>query len=248
MRKALLLLLLVPVWLWGCDKVSPTAPEGSILTISASPDRIASTGTSQITVVARKASGFPVNPGTIVHLSSTRGSLPASGQTNSEGVVSAVLSANGQVGTAVVKANAGAAEEAMIEVEIGGMLAASVSLTANPTSVSVNGGRIDLLALVRGDQGQPIGGVLVNFTTQVGSLASGGDFVSTDSGGRAEDTLDVEARDIPASGASFDVTVEVPGTGGTLITRTRTITIQRGASTPAPTTQPAPTPTLTPTP
>ena len=47
---------------------SPVAPEGSVLTISASPNRIASTGTSQITVTARKSNGFPVNPGTTVFL------------------------------------------------------------------------------------------------------------------------------------------------------------------------------------
>lgn len=242
MRKAQLLLLVVPIWAWGCDKVSPTAPEGSVLTLSASPDRIASDGTSQITVVARKASGFPVNPGTTIHLSTSRGSLPASGQTNDDGVVGAVLRGNGDVGTATVKANAGAAEEAMIEVQIG-VQASSVTLSADPTSVALAGGTVDLLALIRDDQGQPLGGVLVNFTTQLGTLASRGDFVRSDAGGRAQDKLDVKAADIPASGASFDVGVEVSGTDGKLITRTRAITIQRGAATPT-----APTPTLTPTP
>jgi hypothetical protein len=56
---------------WSCDKAGPVAPEGSVLTISASPNRISSNGTSQITVTARKSNGFPVNPGTTVFLSTT---------------------------------------------------------------------------------------------------------------------------------------------------------------------------------
>src|SRR5688572_17270247 len=72
---ALLLLLVAALGLAGCDKAGPVAPEGSVLTISASPNRIASDGISTITVTARKSSGFPVNPGTPVFLSTTRGSI-----------------------------------------------------------------------------------------------------------------------------------------------------------------------------
>jgi hypothetical protein len=231
MRPAALLLVLLPLLLLGCDSASPVAPEGSILTISASPDRISSSGQSEITVVARKSSGFPVNPGTTIFLSTTRGSLPGSVETDRDGVARATLAANGQSGTAVVKANAGAAEEAMIEVMIGAG-ATSVTLQATPTSLPESGGEIDLLALLRDEGGQPLAGTLVNFTTEIGTLRSGGDFVRSDASGRAEDTLDVRRRDIPDNLNDFDVTVEVSGPDGELITRTRTITIQRSTSTP----------------
>jgi hypothetical protein len=226
MRQALLLLLFAPVLLGGCDSANPVAPEGSILTLSAAPDRISSNGSSQITVVARKASGFPVNPGTTIHLSTTRGTIPSSAQTDENGVVQVLLRGNGAIGTAVVKANAGAAEEVMIEVQIG-FQAASVTLQATPASLPPNGGVIDLLALVRDENGQAPADVLVNFTTELGTLASGGDFVSTDASGRAEDTLRVRAGDITDATNDFDVGVEVSGADGNLITRTRTITIQR---------------------
>jgi hypothetical protein len=226
MRKALQLLLLAPALLWGCDSADPVAPEGSILTLSAAPDRISSNGTSIITVVARKANGFPVNPGTTIHLSTTRGTIPSSAQTDDDGVAEVVLRGNGAIGTAVVKANAGAAEEVMVEVEIG-FQAASVTLNATPASIPPNGGVINLLALVRDENGQAPADVLVNFTAELGTLASGGDFVSTDASGRAEDTLRVRASDISDATNDFDVTVEVSGADGKLITRTRTITIQR---------------------
>jgi hypothetical protein len=226
MRRALQLLLFAPLVLWACDKAGPVAPEGSVLTISASPDRIPSTGTSTITVTARKPNGFPVNPGTTVFLSTTRGTLPQSVTTNDDGVVTAALNGNGDVGTAMVKANAGAAEEASIEVQIG-IFAASVTLQASPSTISPGGGQVDLVAVVRDDRGVALAGAQVNFTTQLGTLDSGGGLVETDSGGQARDILRVRARDISASVNSFEVGVEVPGAEGELITRSRTITIQR---------------------
>jgi hypothetical protein len=57
--------------------------------------------------------------------------------------------------------------------------------------------------------------------------------VSTDANGQAEDILRVRARDVPSNLNSFEVGVEVPGAEGELITRTRTITIQR-SPTPTP--------------
>jgi hypothetical protein len=232
MRKALQLLLLLPLTVLACDKVSPVAPEGSILTISASPNRITSNGTSAITVTARKSSGFPVNPGSTVFFSTTRGTLPESGLTNDEGIVRATLNGNGEVGMATVKANAGAAEEATIEVQIG-IFAASVTLQASPTTIQEDGGRIDLLAVVRDDTGQPLPGATVNFITALGTLDSAGGLVATNSGGEAADIVRVRARDVAATTAgSFEVGVEVPGEGGTLITRTRTITIARAPAPP----------------
>ena len=226
-RGAVLLVLLAVALAWACDSASPVAPEGSVLTISASPNRIPADGQSAITVVARKSNGFPVNPGTTVFLSTTRGTLPGSGQTDDDGVVRATLLANGDIGVAMVRATAGAAEEAMIEVEIG-ILAASVTLQTTPSSIPETGGELALVALVRDNQGQPLRDVLVNFTTEVGTLESGGDFVRTNAEGRAEDVLVIEAADIDTvTGDTFEVGVEVSGTDGQLITREQTISIQR---------------------
>ena len=229
MRQALALPLFVVAFLGlaGCDKAGPVAPEGSMLTISASPNRIASDGVSTITVTARKSSGFPVNPGTPVFLSTTRGSIPTNGNTNDDGVVRVALSGNGDSGMATVKANAGAAEEVEIEVQIG-IFAASLTLQASPTTIQENGGQIDLLAVVRDDQGQPIPGVTVNFTTTLGTLDSGGGLVAANNAGEASDVVRVRGRDVNATTAStFEVGVEVPKGDGSLLTRTRTITIQR---------------------
>ena len=112
-----LILLTLP----ACDSRDPVAPEGAILTITASPGRIGSSGSSRITVLVRKGNGFPVNEGTVVHLDTTLGTLDTlRGETGEDGVVRATLTGQGAVGTAVVTAATGAATDASVSVVIGG--------------------------------------------------------------------------------------------------------------------------------
>ncbi len=70
MNRVLCLLLLAIVFVpaVGCDKVNPTAPNGTILTMSANPAQISLNGTSTITVIGRKPNGSPLNRGTEVRL------------------------------------------------------------------------------------------------------------------------------------------------------------------------------------
>jgi Invasin, domain 3 len=48
----------------SCDKATPVAPDGAIISITASPSQIPLDGTSVITVIGRKPDGQPLNPGT----------------------------------------------------------------------------------------------------------------------------------------------------------------------------------------
>lgn len=48
----------------SCDKATPVAPDGAIISITASPSQIPLDGTSLITVIGRKPDGQPLNPGT----------------------------------------------------------------------------------------------------------------------------------------------------------------------------------------
>jgi hypothetical protein len=221
--SALVLLVLVG----GCNSVSPVAPIGSVLTISASPDRVAGSGVSDITVVARKADGFPVNPGTTVFLSTNRGVLPTSATTDDDGLVRAVLLGNNDLGTATVRANAGAAAEVSVEVQIG-IFPNSITIQASPGSMPEFGGEVALLALVRDDQGLPLGGANVNFSTAVGTLESGGDLIITDITGSAEDRLVAGSGELKlVNGDTFEVRVQVAGADGALIEAVDVVTIQR---------------------
>lgn len=197
----------------ACDSASPVAPTGTMLTISASPTEIGVNGVSTIRVTALRANGTTVNPGTIIRLDTTLGTIEAQVETDANGVGLATLRGDGRVGTATVTARSGSAEAATIEVTIG-EVASSVSLQATPSSIPETGGSVSLLAVVRDDQGQPLGGVSVNFTTEIGRLASAGGFIVTDANGQASDRLTVAESDIdalPATDNAFMVGVEAGG-------------------------------------
>jgi PKD repeat protein len=67
----------------------------------------------------------------------------------------------------------------------------------------------------------------VNFTTEVGILASGGAFLTTDANGQARDSVRVSDTDIAALGDDdFLVGLEVGG-AGSVVAKTFTVRIQR---------------------
>ena len=211
----------------ACSEGTPVAPSGAILRVSAYPTRISARGTSTITVSAYRSTGNPVNPGTEIRLSSNIGTLDAVVFTNDSGQATAVLRGDGQIGTATVRAFSGGIEPVTIEIAVG-QLAGSLSLQVTPSSIPETGGTLELLALVRDDQGQPLAGAQVNFGSEVGELDSGGGFVVTDATGSARDELAVSAADLQlVSDDNFQVTAEVGGTGGGILSDTFQVGIQR---------------------
>ena len=211
----------------GCSEGTPVAPTGTILRVSAFPTQIGKLGRSTITVNAYRSTGNPVNPGTEVRLSSTLGSIDPVAYTSETGQATAVLQGTGRVGTATVSAFSGGVDPVTIDIAIG-ELAASMSFQVTPSSVAETGGILELLALVRDDVSQPLAGAQVNFRSEVGTLASGGRFITTDADGEARDTLTVTAADLQIIGDdNFEVTAEVGGAGGSIISRTFSVGIQR---------------------
>src|SRR5215210_2642976 len=98
-----LLCLLTPSL--GCDKATPVAPTGSILSLSANPTKIGLNGTSTITVVGRKPDGNPLNPGTEIRLSTDLGTIsPSVVQVDSGGRATATLRGDGRPGPAKITA------------------------------------------------------------------------------------------------------------------------------------------------
>lgn len=211
----------------GCDKASPVAPVGSVLTISANPAQIAPLGASNITVVARKETGVPVNPGTEIILSATLGTIEPSVRTDDLGVARATLTGDGRIGTASVTALSGAATEVTIDVQVGSS-AASITLQATPTVVNEEGATVDLISLVRDDNGQLLADSAVNFLTEIGRLTSGGAAVFTDGAGAARDVLTVTADDLEGVvQETFAVRAQVAGADGVLLEAVFDVAIQR---------------------
>ncbi|MEO8274653.1 MAG: PKD domain-containing protein [Thermoanaerobaculia bacterium] len=211
----------------SCSEGTPVAPAGTILRVSASPTRIGKSGLSNITLSAYRSTGNPVNPGTEIRLSSTIGTIDPVVFTAEDGQATAVLHGDGRVGTATVSAFSGGVEPVTTDIAVG-QLAASMSFQVTPSSVPETGGTLDLLALIRDDQSQPLADAQVNFRSEVGTLDSGGRFLLTDANGEARDRLRVTAADLQLVGTdTFTVTAEVGGASGTIISRTFEVGIQR---------------------
>ncbi len=225
-RTLPLLPFLICAALLACDSADPVAPEGTLLTITANPARIASDSTSQIRVIARKPNGTPVNPGTLIRLGTTIGRIDPSVQTDDSGEAIGTLSGNGEFGMATVTASAGSSEAVTVDVQVG-LPAGTISVQATPSTVPETGGTVNLLAIVRDDQGQALENASVNFRTETGSLASGGQLLLTAADGSVTDTLDIQASDLDVlQGDTFQVEAEV-GSGGGLVTATDVVAIQR---------------------
>jgi hypothetical protein len=209
----------------ACQEGTPVAPTGTILHISAYPTRIGKTGSSTITIQAVRSNGNPVNPGTEIRLSSTIGSIEPVIYTDNDGVAHGTLRGTGRVGTATVSAYSGGVDAVTVDVSVGA-LATSISLQVNPTSLPEAGGNVDLIALVRDDQGQPLPDAEVNFLTEAGTLDSGGAFLTTDANGQVTDRLHVSAADTASQPDHIiTVTAESGGSSG-VISDTANISIQ----------------------
>jgi hypothetical protein len=221
-----LLCLLAPAL--GCDKVSPVAPAGSTLSISASPASIPSpSGTSTITIVARQANGNPLNPGTEIRLDTNLGTIDPVVRTDQSGVAQAILRGDGRLGKATVRASTGIGEAVTTEVQIG-EAAKSIVLQPTPTTVPEAGGTIQLLALVRDASGRPLPNQGVNFTTDVGRLNSRGAIVQTNANGQARDTLTVSEADLAGNVSAVSVSAQTAGSDGALVTSSFSVQVQGG--------------------
>lgn len=106
---ALLALFAVVIGL-ACGKASPTAPSGTLLTISASPTRIGVNGTATISIIGRTATGTPLRSGTELRLATSLGSIEPVVTTNSNGEATATLRGDGRQGTATVEVTTGVAD------------------------------------------------------------------------------------------------------------------------------------------
>jgi len=232
----------------GCDKATPVAPNGSILAISANPQKITLRGRSTITIIGRKPDGQPLNPGTEVRLTATLGSIESLVTMDRNGEARATFQSDGRQGNAMISATTGSATggstggtgtgtgtggstsgtlQATIEVQVG-EAAKSIVLQPTPTTVPEDGGTIQLLATVRDASGQPLPNQGVNFTTNVGRLSSAGRIVQTNDNGVARDTLTVSLADLQGNVSSISVSAQTPGADGALMTASATIRVQGG--------------------
>ena len=182
--------------IFACAKVDPVAPEDAIMTISVNPPVINPGGdTAVITVVITRGDGYPVPDGTVVFLTTTLGTID--GQvTTTNGMARSILTSGIEVGIAEIMVSSGVvgtAEPIMVQI---GAAIASISLTATPASISfAEGATSSITAVVFDENAQTIANASVTFSTDAGSLDSGGKIVLTNESGEAFDILTLGSWD-----------------------------------------------------
>ncbi len=212
-KSLLAVLFLLPVL--SCDKASPVAPNGTVLTISANPSQIGLNGSSTITVVGRKPDGNPLNPGTEIRLSTDRGTIDSMVTTGDGGRATATFRGDGRLGAAMITARTGSGDVmVMTTVQVGQAEGdrPTVLVSVTPSTV-VLGAEAEITVVARNADGTPVArGERVTLTTTLGTISPAN--LTIGANGTATATLDAGSREGTATitaivGSSADATAMV---------------------------------------
>ncbi|MCI0414827.1 PKD domain-containing protein [bacterium] len=175
-----------------CKQVDLTAPTGAEIHLTAQPLSINFGATSNLTVTGTREGGAPLPDGTVIRftVSDNLGAITPNPVETTNGIATATFIAGQRSGTAIITAFSGEIiSDPTADIVIGEARVERLILTANPSSLPPEGGKVQLNAFVRDDQGNPVSGVQVFFSTDAGTLASQGDPVRTNAQGVAKDRL-----------------------------------------------------------
>jgi hypothetical protein len=156
----------------ACDKMPLLAPQESTITLSTASTIVQANGTTEIRATVLESSGTPVQNGTTVTFTTNLGTLSPADARTLNGVAAVRFVANGQSGTAEIKAISGGAASEALTLTVGAAAANGISLNANPTRVAASGGPSVITATVTDTSGNPVQGVPVTFSSTAGSLSA----------------------------------------------------------------------------
>jgi len=194
----------------ACEKAQLLAPTNSSLSVSAAALVIPSGGSTMVQAMVLEQAGTPVHNGTTVRFTTTLGRLvPVEAQTRN-GVATTTLFADGASGVAEVRAVSGSASggtgdsltnSVQIAMGSGAVGEGGVSVRANPATVPVAGGTVDVIATVVGENNAALSGVLVSFSTDRGTLSATSAMTNAAGEARVQLTTNREATVTAAVGA-----------------------------------------------
>jgi len=210
-------LVVAAVSLAGCDRIPLLAPSQSTISLSAPLRILPLNGSTELTAVVIEQGGTPVHNGTAVRFTTTLGRVePAEVQTRN-GVATTTYYAGESSGIAEVRAISGAAgggtdtasPSNVISITIGAAAVETVTVRANPASVSAAGGTVDIIAGALGANGRSLPGVPVTFNADNGTLSASS--ALTDANGEATVRLTTNVTTIvtAAAGGKTPATVTV---------------------------------------
>ncbi len=193
----------------GCEKVALLSPTGSTITLSVAQTVIPVSGSTEVTASVIESGGTAVHNGTMVTFTSGFGTFSQQEVPTVGGLARTTFVGNAS-GLAKIGAFSGAAKATEVEVKVGTAGAGAVSVRAEPSTVSQNGGTVQILAQITDSSGNALPGVAAVFTTDNGSLGSSS--AVSDASGIARTTLTtnrVSRVTVSVADKSGNVTVNV---------------------------------------
>lgn len=191
MKKILVLPIVALFFGLACSEGNPIAPTGTVLTVTASPNRIGRTGTTTINVTGRKPDGNPIADGTDIFFSTTIGSIDNLVEADASGQAMATLTGDGRIGTAqvtvsLVGSSSGGSSggdgsgdggsnpstvtgtnSVTISIQVGST--PTLSVVINPDNVQINS-QASVTVVAQNEDGAPVGLETVTLVTNLGSL------------------------------------------------------------------------------
>jgi hypothetical protein len=187
----------------ACERVQLLAPTNSTITVSAPSRVLPIGGSTEVTAFVAEQGGTPVQNGTVVRFTATLGSVNPVEVETRNGLAITTFLAGSTSGVAEVRATSGGATGGttttgtgttattsatnVIQITIGAAAVNTVTLRANPGSVSASGGTVELIASVVAENGRALEGIAVTFNTDQGTLSSA--VATTNSSGEARTSL-----------------------------------------------------------
>jgi hypothetical protein len=210
----------------ACDKAQLLAPTESTISLSAPTRVLPSNGTTPLTAVVMEQAGTPVQNGTTVRFTTSLGRVDPVEVQTTNGIAITTFFAGPNSGVADIRAISGAAKAEgdinLVKITIGAaaLTAGAITLRASPGSIGPNGGTVELIANLVGENGQPIEGVLVTFNADQGSLGS--TTAVSNSNGEARTTLTTSQQTVvtATAGTKTSSNVTIASRAGPIVTIT----------------------------
>jgi hypothetical protein len=215
----------------ACDRVPLTAPTASTINVTVDQTTLPLNGQATVRAVVIESGGIPVHNGTQVTFATTLGSFAPPTSTTVDGVATTTFLAGSISGSTKINAYSGGASTGSgnsssggVTVLIGAAAAKTLAVSATPSTISQSGGTVTISALVMDESGNPLPGVNVTFSTDVGQLSS--TIALSDASGVAKTTLaTTQTAKVTATAGSAtpkDVTVTVSSAPAVSITSSPT--------------------------
>ena len=229
---------LIALALGACDKAPLLAPTNSTISLSANTRTLPLGGSTEVSAYVIEQAGTPVQNGTTVRFTTNLGRVDPVEVETRNGQATTMFFAGDASGVAEIRAISGAAGSGastgtggtpggttpagstagnVVQITIGAAAVETVTISTNPSTISANGGTVDVVAVVTGTGARAVSGVAVTFSADRGTLSS--TTAVTDASGQARVQLTTNA----------DTTVTATAGGKTTTTGAK-VTAQPGPS------------------